>query len=298
MKHSIRPLAIVVGCLLSWLNVGGAHLSPEDSSRTNYFRVMTFNIRYDEPRDKENGWPHRRALVASMIRFHQADVIGVQEALKHQLDDLENLLPDFAWVGVGRDDGKNKGEFSAILYRKARLTIAGTSRFWLSETPGIPGSKGWDSAYPRIVTWARLRDRTTGKTLFLFNTHFDHRGTRAREESARLLRKEIERIAGLTPAVVTGDFNFTESSNGYRILTEGRAGEKTLLRDARYISRHGHHGPTSTFNEFKKLVPDMKIDFILVTNGVEVLQHGVLLDSCEGRFASDHLPVLAEVVIK
>jgi len=262
---------------------------------------MTFNIRYDEPRDKENAWPNRKELVASMIRFHHADLVGVQEALERQMRDLEKLLPEYSWVGVGRDDGKAGGEFSAILYRKARFSNLESSTFWLSETPDVPG-KGWDADYPRVVTWIKLKDATTGKLLFHFNTHFDHRGVRAREESARLLLKRINTIANQQPVVVTGDFNFNESSMGYQILT-GKTLEKeipaqTSLRDARYLSQHGHHGPTSTFNEFKALIPGMKIDFVLVRGTVTVLQHGALADTWDGRFPSDHLPLLAEIAIK
>jgi len=262
---------------------------------------MTFNIRYDEPRDKENAWPNRKELVASMIRFHQADLVGVQEALERQMGDLEKLLPDYAWVGVGRDDGKTGGEFSAIMYRKARFSRFESSTFWLSETPGVP-SKGWDAAYPRVVTWVKIKDTTTGKLLFHFNTHFDHRGVHAREESARLLLKRISAIAGQLPVVVTGDFNFNESSIGYQILTgktlEKEIGSQSSLRDARYLSQHGHHGPTSTFNEFKALIPEMKIDYVLVKGTVRVLQHGALSDTWNGRYPSDHLPVLAEIVIE
>jgi len=260
---------------------------------------MTFNIRYDEPRDNENAWPNRKELVASMIRFHRADLIGIQEALERQLDDLDTLLPDYDWVGVGRADGKVGGEFSAILYRKTRFTSLENSTFWLSETPDVPGP-GWDAAYPRIVTWVKLKDNQTGKVLFHFNTHFDHRGVRAREQSARLLADRINRIAAQLPVVVTGDFNFTESSDGYKILTrsEESGNARSALRDTRYLSQHGHHGPTSTFNEFKALVPNMKIDYVLVKGSIRVLQHGALSDTWDGRFPSDHLPVLAEVVIE
>jgi endonuclease/exonuclease/phosphatase family metal-dependent hydrolase len=262
---------------------------------------MTFNIRYDEPRDKENAWPNRKELVASMIRFHHADLVGLQEALKRQMDDVEKLLPEYAWAGVGRSDGKTEGEYSAILYRKSRFTRLAGSTFWLSDTPDVP-SKGWDAAYPRIVTWIKLKDTTTGVTFFHFNTHFDHRGVRAREESARLLLQRIDKIAGRLPVVVTGDFNFNEATLGYQILTGKNSKEepasRSSLHDARYLSQHGHHGPTSTFNEFKALVPDMKIDYVLVKGKVRVLQHGALADTWNGRFPSDHLPVLAEIVIE
>lgn len=265
-----------------------------------YVRVMSFNIRYDEPRDKENAWPNRKKLVASMIRFHQSDLVGLQEALKRQLDDLSDLLPEYAWLGVGRADGKTGGEFSAILYRKNRFNALEASTFWLSETPNAP-SKGWDAAYPRIVTWAKFRDKQTGTVFFHFNTHFDHRGIRSREESARLLLHRIDLLAHRLPAVVTGDFNFTESSRGYEILIAKGAESKNpalRLRDARYISEHGHYGPTSTFNEFKGLIPLMKIDYVFVKGNVRVLQHGALSDTWDGKYPSDHLPVLAEIVFE
>jgi endonuclease/exonuclease/phosphatase family metal-dependent hydrolase len=301
VRHLTRTLIIVGGCFLISGSINAFSSTSGCPEEARYIRVMTFNIRYDEPRDKENAWPNRKELVASMIRFHQADLVGVQEALERQMSDLQKLLPDYAWVGVGRDDGKAGGEFSAIMYRKSRFSRLESSTFWLSETPGVP-SKGWDADYPRVVTWIKIKDTTTGKLLFHFNTHFDHRGVLAREESARLLLRRINTIAGQLPVVVTGDFNFNESALGYQILTgktlEKEIGSQSSLRDARYLSQHGHHGSTSTFNEFKALIPEMKIDYVFVKGAVRVLQHGALSDTWNGRFPSDHLPVLAEIVIE
>lgn len=251
---------------------------------------MSFNIRYDEPRDGVNAWSNRKALVASMIRFHHADLVGVQEALKSQMDELGALLPEYLWVGVGRADGKTGGEYSAIFYRKSRFKSLESATFWLSETPNVP-SKGWDAALPRIVTWIKLRDLTTRKTFFHFNTHFDHRGEKARTESARLLLNKISQTAQALPVVVTGDFNFTEDADGYQLL-------KSALLDGRYVSQQGHYGPTSSFNEFKALVPEKKIDYVFVKGNIRVLQHGVLSETWYGRFPSDHCPVLAEIVIE
>jgi endonuclease/exonuclease/phosphatase family metal-dependent hydrolase len=293
LRISLRSLSVaivVAGCLSSSTNLA----TPKLSNETSHVRVMTFNIRYDEPQDKENAWPNRKELVAGMIRFHHADLVGVQEALARQLKDLEKLLPDYSWVGVGRSDGKAAGEFSAILYRRGRFKHLESSTFWLSETPQVPGA-GWDAALPRIVTWARFQDLQTRKIFYHFNTHFDHRGVRARDESAKLLVDRTAQLARNLPAVVTGDFNFTESSEGYRTLTGSR---DRVLRDARYASESGHHGPTSTFNEFKALIPDKKIDFVFVKGNIRVLQHGVLSDTWDGRFASDHFPVLAEIVLE
>jgi endonuclease/exonuclease/phosphatase family metal-dependent hydrolase len=258
-------------------------------------RVMTFNIRYDEPRDGENAWAHRKRKVADVIRFHKADIVGVQEALLSQLRDLEVLLPDFDWCGVGRSDGKEAGEYSAIIFRRSRFQLIETKTFWLSETPDVPGSKGWDAALPRIVTWAKFKDRASTKTFFHFNTHFDHRGDRARTESASLILKKIEEIAGSFPFVLTGDLNVREDSDAYRTLKTGTA--KVRLSDTRYASVHGHFGGNSTFSAFKDLEPGMTIDHIFVREGTVVSEHGTLSDRWDGLWASDHLPVLTELYL-
>jgi endonuclease/exonuclease/phosphatase family metal-dependent hydrolase len=262
-------------------------------------RVMTFNIRFDNPADGPNAWPHRKDLVASMIRFHRADLVGVQEALKHQLDDLQERLPGYAWTGVGRADGREGGEYSAIVYRKDRFELLESGTFWLSPTPDVPGSKGWDAALERIVTWAKLRDRTTGRVFVHFNTHFDHIGAEARAESAKLLRQRLA-AAGPLPLLLTGDFNATDETMPYRILSGAEPGvpaPSLALHDAMRSAEYGHHGPTSTWNGFDAVAPGRRIDFIFVGDGVHVRQHGILADTWDGRFPSDHLPVLAEVVL-
>ncbi len=254
--------------------------------------VMTFNIRYDEPRDGVNAWPNRKTKVADVIKASGADLFGVQEALIGQIRDIEILLPDFAWCGVGRTDGKEGGEFSAIFYRKSRFTLLETSTFWLSEQKTKPGSMSWDAAYPRVVTWARFRDKQARKNFFHFNTHFDHRGEVARLESAKLMLNEIRVISGKMPTIVTGDFNFIETAPAYKVLT---ASSQAALKDARYSSATPYFGPISTFNAFKDLLPDQKIDYIFVKNRVRVLKHGSIADRPGGLWPSDHLPVIAEV---
>jgi endonuclease/exonuclease/phosphatase family metal-dependent hydrolase len=257
---------------------------------------MTFNIRYNEPRDGVNAWANRKTKVADVIRFHKADLAGVQEAQHNQLKDLEQLLPQFAWCGAGRTDGKEDGEYSAILYRKARFKLLECETFWLSETPEKAGSLGWDADYPRIVTWAKFEDRNAGKTFFLFNTHFDHIGAKARTESSRLLLARIPKIAGNHPFAVTGDFNATEDANVYKILTGKEEAGAFKLIDARYVSANGHFGGNSTFNGFKELEPGRRIDYVFVGEDARVLEHGVLADRWDGLWASDHLPVLAEII--
>lgn len=253
-------------------------------------RVMTFNIRLNLASDGPNAWPHRKDAVAEMVRAQSADLLGLQEALPEQLTDLDARLPRLARFGDGRTDTR-LGEFSAIYYRKDRFDLLGHGTFWLSETPEVAGSKGWDAAYERIVTWGKLRDRQSGATFFYFNTHFDHVGRAARRESARLLMARITQIAGSAPVILTGDFNDLPQSEAYATISAGG------LADAMLSTRSPHQGPSSTWNAFKAIEPGRRIDFIF-TRGFDVLSHAILPDRIEDdRFPSDHLPVIAEVRI-
>jgi endonuclease/exonuclease/phosphatase family metal-dependent hydrolase len=292
---TLAPLSLAL--LLS----AGCHASMRTTrdapTAADPLRVMTFNLRYDTPRDSANGWPYRKDWVASLIRFHGADVVGIQEGLLRQLVDLDARLPGWARVGVGRTDGREAGEFSAILYRTDRLEALESGTFWLSPTPEVTGSKGWDAALERIATWARFRDRRTGCRLLHLNTHFDHLGEQARQESARLIRRRLPTLAAGLPVIVTGDFNTTPSSVAYRIFTRDTIPDAIApLADAYVVSRTGHYGPASSWNGFKAIDPGHIIDYVLVSPGTEVLSHGSLTDSWDGRFPSDHLPVLAAVV--
>ena len=262
-------------------------------------RVVSFNIRYNNPGDSVHAWPNRKDWVAGLIRFHDADLVGVQEALKEQVDTLAANLPGYGWFGVGRDDGRAAGEFSAVFYRERRFEVLEEDTFWLSETPDSVGSTGWDAALPRVVTWGKLRDRTSGDTLALFNTHFDHRGSEARLESARLIRTRIGEIAGSLPFVLTGDFNTTESAPPYAALTAERPGADVALRDAYYATQAPPYGPEATFHGFVVTdSPRARIDYIFVSPDVRVLRYGALADQWLGRYPSDHLPVLADVVLE
>jgi len=263
-------------------------------------RVMTFNIRLNTPVDGPNAWPYRKEIAASMIRFHKADMAGLQEALKNQVDDLETLLPEYDWFGVGRDDGKEAGEFMAVFYRKDRLEVIEDSTFWLSESPAVP-TMGWDAMCYRVVTWGKFKDLRTRQTFYLFNTHFDHIGETARQESAKLLLESIDRIAGTSPVIVTGDFNATQDSEPYRIVTEGLTENTTIkLIDTKSVSIYPHHGPNGTITWFESanLEDNSTIDYIFIKNDVSVLLHGTLSDSFDGRFPTDHMPVLAEIFIE
>jgi endonuclease/exonuclease/phosphatase family metal-dependent hydrolase len=257
-------------------------------------RVMTFNLRLDLASDGPNAWPHRRDWVAALIRFHGADVVGVQEALAHMLTDLDTRLPGFARVGVGRADGRSGGEFSAILYRTDRVELIDSGTFWLSPTPEVPGSKGWDTAIERVATWGRFRDRRTGCRYVHLNTHFDHIGEQARQESARLIRRRLAALSGGLPVIVTGDLNAEPTSAPYRVFTRDTIpGAIPPLRDAFAISRDGHYGPASSWTAFKAIEPGRRIDYVLVSAPIAVLAHGILTDRWDDRFPSDHLPVVA-----
>lgn len=259
-------------------------------------RVMSFNLRYDNPGDGVNAWPNRRDWVSGLIRFHGADVIGVQEALAPMLRDLDSRLSGFARFGVGRTDGKESGEFSAILYRRDRLSVEDSGTFWLSPTPSVVGSKGWDAAIERIATYVRFRDKMNGCSFVMLNTHFDHIGETARQESARLIRRRLAELSRGLPLVLTGDLNSDPKSGAYRVLTSDTIADAGApLRDAFLISRDGHYGPTSSWTAFKAIEPERRIDYIMVSPSVNVLTHAILPDSWNGRFPSDHLPVIASL---
>ena len=255
---------------------------------------MTFNIRLNTASDSLNAWPYRKDKVASQILFHEAHILGVQEALPDQMMDMQRMLPVYKFTGVGRDDGKAKGEYSALFYDTSRLTMLQSNTFWLSSTPDVAGSKGWDAAFPRIVTWARFRDRKTKKVFFVFNTHFDHRGTVARRESALMLKKEVKRIAGATPSIIMGDFNARPADEPIQVVLDKN--DSLRFVDSKELSKVPHYGPTGTFNAFQsKEVDDQPIDYIFIRGKWKVLRHATISQTWEGRFASDHFAVLVKL---
>lgn len=257
---------------------------------------MTFNIRYNTLRDSANAWPYRKDIAASQILLHETHILGVQEAQHEQVVDLKNRLPQYKYVGGGRDDGKTKGEYSAIFYDTMRLTVLASETFWLSETPSVVASKSWDAAITRVVTWAKMRDKLTKKTFFVFNTHFDHIGKVARRESAKLLLSKVQKIAGSSYAVITGDFNAYPEDEPMKVLMESTNPQK--FWDTKALSAVEHYGPNGTFNGFKnKETSDQPIDYILVNKKMVVLQHATLSQTWGGMFSSDHFPVFARLVI-
>ncbi|SEN60159.1 Metal-dependent hydrolase, endonuclease/exonuclease/phosphatase family [Chitinophaga rupis] len=260
-------------------------------------KVITFNIRMNTPADSLNAWPYRKDKVASEVLFHEADLLGVQEALYVQMTDLQQRLPQYKYIGVGRGDGKTADEFSAIFYDTTRLQLLQGETFWLSTTPTVPGSKGWDAAITRIVTWGKFRDKKTKKVFFHFNTHFDHKGEVARRESAHLLLKQVHDIAGATPAIITGDFNATPDDEPIQVIVNNQ--DPLHLTDSKAISQTPHYGPTGTFNGFKKAeLSDKPIDHIFLKGKFKVLQHATLSPTWQGRFSSDHFAVFCKLIVE
>ncbi len=244
--------------------------------------VMTFNIRYDNPGDGERSWQYRAEEVAAIMSA--ADIIGIQEALHHQMQNLARVLPAFGWIGVGRDDGHEGGEYAAIFYRRDRFRVVRSGRFWLSQFPLEIGSVGWDAALPRIATWAAFEDKISEDTTMIINTHFDHRGEEARLQSARLI---VERADNLSPTgcvVVMGDFNALPGSEVLETLTAGR------LADARSVPLSAPSGPEETYTGFRGMLL-RRLDYILVSTELEVLS----FETIPSMTASDHLSVVARL---
>ncbi len=251
--------------------------------------AMSFNIRYANPSDGIHQWDNRKDWVAEITRNSNADVVGLQEALRHQIDTLLIRLPGYNWVGVGRDDGRDSGEFSPILFRPEVLTLLSTGTYWLSPSPGTIGSVGWDAALPRIVTWASFTVTDTGHLFFYFNTHFDHQGETARLESAQLIRRQIASIAGTSPYILSGDFNAIDTSPPYLALIREEANSPQLV-DSRQAAIDSN---LTTFRGFEvESTTPRTIDYVFFSPQFDILEHAVIDESRDNSYPSDHLPVL------
>ena len=252
--------------------------------------VMTYNIRYNNPQDGINAWPNRVKKVGSLIQRYNPDIIGVQEALHDQLLELMNILPEYTFVGVGRDDGKNNGEFSAILFKNNRFGLLQNSTQWLSETPDVPGSKSWDAALPRIVTSARLFDKESKTDLVIFNTHFDHQGIEARQHSADLLLGMVgaARMLSEVPVIVMGDFNAERNEKTY----------ETMLLKYLYDTKPEDDNIGTYCGFVAGAIPCKIIDYIFASSEWDLKHYNVIQDKDGKYFPSDHLPVLVQLEIK
>lgn len=254
-------------------------------------RWATFNIRLDTPVDSLNRWGYRMERAAQFIKDAQLDVVGTQEVLHSQFEDLKRMLPEFEGVGVARDDGKTKGEYSSVFYRKDVFDALDSGTFWLSEYPDSVGLKGWDAACVRVATWAKLQHKETGKIVMAVNTHFDHVGVEARKQSALLIIRKIREIVGDRAAVLTGDFNVTDQSDAYQTITTN----EFVLKDAHKIAEKVS-GVNYTFHNFTRqpLEKRSKIDFIFVTPHIRVLSSDIPQE-VEGALLSDHNPQWIEM---
>jgi endonuclease/exonuclease/phosphatase family metal-dependent hydrolase len=255
-------------------------------------KVMSFNLRVPFFLDTINYWPFRKSLTAETIRDYAPDLLGTQECLNEQAIFLRDQLPDYQFIGAGRDDGRLKGEMTACFFKTSKFDEISHGFFWLSQTPWRPGSKSWGSAYPRMCTWVKLRPKNGGPAFCWFNTHFDNLGSRARLESSKLLRDQIISLAGNMPVVITGDFNTDEHTAPYRQLLKVRPGIDQVLVDTfRAVnptdkddcSMHNFHGGTR----------GSRIDWIMTTNTFQPVAAGIDHEHDGLRYPSDHYPVTA-----
>lgn len=307
MLRRIAPL------LLALVATAPAVVRAQASDRAEGARleldVVSFNIRYGTAADGENGWEHRREMVTGVLARLDADIVGLQEALRFQLDEIEQAVPGYVEIGVGRDDGATRGEYSALLVRAERFAIDSSGTFWLSDTPEVPGSRSWGNGITRICTWARLVEKESGRGVYVFNTHLDHQSQPSRERSAELIAERIaERAHTDEPVVLMGDLNAGEDNPAVRYLR----GESERASDAAAWPGHEPAGSPRLVDTFRAVHPDAaeagtfngfepgatggeKIDHILVSEGAEVVEAGIDRTSENGRYASDHFAVWARV---
>ncbi len=255
------------------------------------YTFMSYNIKLDYPKEGENNWKKRLPFLSSQILFTAPDVLGIQEALLNQMKDLDSILANYAYVGVGRDDGKKQGEFSSIFYNKKKLSILKSSTFWLAETPQKV-SKGWDAAYNRVCTHALFKDQKTGIKFWVFNTHLDHVGIEAREQSVKLILSKIKELNSQNlPLFLMGDFNLEPQENPIQTIKQTLidSKEKTMLS----------FGVEATFNGFEFNKPaTRRIDYIFCNSKVKIQKYAVMNNHNNGFYPSDHFPVIIEATLK
>lgn len=250
--------------------------------------VATFNIRMKTNNDVGNLWDDRKDAVCNLIKFHGFDIFGIQEGFIEQVQDMQERLNEYNYVGVGRDDGGQKGEHAAIFYNKNRFEALKSGTFWLSDSDTQRPNKGWDAALPRICTWGIFKDKKNGKKVIFMNTHFDHIGVVARKESAKQILSKAKEFAKDLPLILTGDFNVDENDEAYFTLAKSGTVQDTYdLAPIKYL-------PNATFNGWGKSLKNQgRIDHIFITKPFKVLKYGVLTDTYMGKFPSDHFPVIS-----
>ncbi len=293
----VKNLLGIALCALLLTACGGGNNAKQEnkanatSDQPVQIEWATFNMRYDNPGDSLNNWKYRKDTICKFIKMKNLDIIGMQEVLHNQMEDLKAGLPEFAAIGVGRDDGKEAGEYSPLFYRKDKYELLDGNTFWLSQYPDSAGFIGWDGACTRIATWGKFKDKKTGKVFMAVNTHFDHVGVEARRQSALLIIQKIKEIVGDNPAVVTGDFNVNDQSEAYQTITTN----EFVLKDA-YKMTDKKTGPNYTFHDFGRYPVEKreKIDFIFVTPQIKVLNTEIAQNpESKTGYLSDHNPHMA-----
>lgn len=255
--------------------------------------VGSYNLRYENTHDTGNLWVNRAPVIESLIRFYDFDILGTQEGLIGMINDLSNNLPQYGRYGIGRDDGKDAGEHSAIFFKKEKFTLLNHGDFWLSQTPDKP-SLGWDATCcNRICSWVYLQDKKTKKKFYVFNTHYDYQRDLARNESSKLVLKEIKKIAGDQPVIFMGDLNGGNETLWYKAIANSGI-LKDTYKEAKYP-----YANNPSFQNFGSAILDSEIiDHIFVSKNFSVKRWGILSDTYHGKYPSDHFPVLTEVILK
>jgi len=291
--HRLTVAIVAVLATLTWSRPAASPL--QAAAQGDPLRVMSFNIRYGTANDGDNRWANRRELLFDVIRSADADLVGLQEALHSQIGEIVAAVPQYGVVGVGRDDGRTRGEYAAILFRRDRFHLAEAGTFWFSDTPDVVASTSWGNTITRICTWARFVDRD-GRAFWHFNVHLDHQSQPSRERSAALLADRVrQRQGSQEPAIVTGDFNVGEDNPALLPLLASSNGPPALLRDT-FRVLHPDERSVGTFTGFDLARTDgPKIDYVLVTPDIEVQTAEIVRTSRNGRYPSDHFPVTARV---
>ena len=258
----------------------------------NELSIMSFNIRYDNSGDGANAWPNRTGKVAQIFEKYDVALGGLQEVLHHQMEWLQNNLTDYEFVGVGRDDGKTEGEYAPIFYKKSDFEMISYDTIWLSETPDVAGSKGWDAALPRIATMARLRHKASDTQILLGSAHYDHRGAQAKLNSGKVIHEYISQALAshdIPLILLTGDFNDKPNT-----ATTGAIERTNCLFDSRRLTQT-REGPNSTWNGFRSVAAFERIDYIFMNPALPVVRQVIDADRIDGGFPSDHMPVITTI---
>lgn len=296
MRLLTRTCLVVLLLSAAWIGRPESTLAqaPNDDRLT----VVTYNIRYANPKDGANVWENRRDAMVTYLRSGGADLIGLQEVEPAQRAFLAEHLTDYAWYGIGRNAAHDQGEGTPVFYRRDRFDVIDRGTFWLSPTPELAGSRGWDAALPRVASWLALRDRQTGREFLIMNTHFDHMGPEARLQSANLVARKIDELArtggARRPVILAGDFNCRPDSAPYQALIKPATGSLALV-DAQHVSVTPHAGGDSTSNAFTAVSPGAKIDHVFVRDVPVVLTHRIEDPRIDGRFVSDHQPIVVSL---